>query len=106
MNDLLARAQLTGLSLLYIPSSGDIVYFDWTGDVHTEHVGIVEKAENVTVYIQNVAVLGKRILHILSTEQVNALLKSIDRKNPIEKRNYAVLVMVACLGMKAATLPI
>ena len=34
----------------YIPSPGDIIYFDWNGDGHTEHVGIVEKVENGTVY--------------------------------------------------------
>lgn len=34
----------------YVPSSGDIIYFDWNGDGHTEHVGIVEKVENGTVY--------------------------------------------------------
>lgn len=43
---------------------------------------------------------GERIAHMLSTEQVNALLKSIDRGNPIGKRNYAILVMAACLGMR------
>lgn len=43
---------------------------------------------------------GERIPHMLSTEQVNALLKSIDRGNPIGKRNYAILVMAACLGMR------
>lgn len=34
----------------YVPSPGDIIYFDWNGDGHTEHVGIVEKVENGTVY--------------------------------------------------------
>lgn len=34
----------------YIPSAGDIIYFDWNGDGHTEHVGIVERVENGTVY--------------------------------------------------------
>ena len=43
---------------------------------------------------------GERIPHMLSTEQVNTLLKSIDRGNPIGKRNYAILVMAACLGMR------
>lgn len=43
---------------------------------------------------------GERIPHMLSTEQVNTLLKSIDRGNPLGKRNYAVLVMAACLGMR------
>lgn len=43
---------------------------------------------------------GERIPHMLSTEQVNTLLKSIDRGNPIGKRNYAILVTAACLGMR------
>lgn len=43
---------------------------------------------------------GERIPHMLSTEQVNALLKSIDRGNPVGKRNYAIIVMAACLGMR------
>ncbi len=43
---------------------------------------------------------GERVPHILSTEQVNILLNSIDRGNPIGKRNYAILVMAACLGMR------
>lgn len=34
----------------YIPSPGDIIYFDWNSDGHTEHVGIVERVENRTVY--------------------------------------------------------
>lgn len=34
----------------YVPSPGDIIYFDWNGDGHTEHVGIVERVENGTVY--------------------------------------------------------
>ncbi|MDO4173921.1 MAG: lysozyme family protein [Eubacteriales bacterium] len=34
----------------YIPSPGDIIYFDWNSDGHTEHVGIVERVENGTVY--------------------------------------------------------
>lgn len=34
----------------YVPSPGDIIYFDWNSDGHTEHVGIVEKVENGTVY--------------------------------------------------------
>lgn len=43
---------------------------------------------------------GERIPHMLSTEQVNTLLNSIDRRNPIGKRNYAIIVMAACLGMR------
>ena len=34
----------------YIPSPGDIIYFDWNSDGHTEHIGIVERVENGTVY--------------------------------------------------------
>mgnify|MGYP001028455715 FL=1 len=43
---------------------------------------------------------GERIPHMLSTEQVNTLLKSIDRGNTVGKRNYAIIVMAACLGMR------
>ena len=43
---------------------------------------------------------GERIPHMLSTEQVNILLDSIDRGNPIGKRNYAIIMMAACLGMR------
>ena len=34
----------------YEPQSGDIIFFDWEGDGSTDHVGIVEKCENGTVY--------------------------------------------------------
>ncbi|MGF7017279.1 cell wall-associated NlpC family hydrolase [Lachnospiraceae bacterium PF1-21] len=34
----------------YTPSPGDIIFFDWQGDGITDHVGIVEKCENGTVY--------------------------------------------------------
>ncbi len=34
----------------YIPNSGDIIFFDWEGDGHSDHVGIVEKVENGIVY--------------------------------------------------------
>lgn len=34
----------------YTPSSGDIIFFDWEGEGTTDHVGIVEKLENGTVY--------------------------------------------------------
>ena len=34
----------------YEPKVGDIVFFDWEGDGTTDHVGIVEKCENGTVY--------------------------------------------------------
>lgn len=43
---------------------------------------------------------GERIAHMLSSEQVNTLLKCIDRGNPLGKRNYAILVTAACLGMR------
>ena len=43
---------------------------------------------------------GERIPHMLTTEQVNILLDSIDRGNPIGKRNYAIIMMAACLGMR------
>ena len=32
------------------PSAGHIIFFDWEGDGVTDHVGIVERAENGTVY--------------------------------------------------------
>ena len=34
----------------YEPSAGQIIFFDWEGDGETDHVGIVEKYENGTVY--------------------------------------------------------
>lgn len=34
----------------YEPKAGDIIFFDWEGDGSTDHVGIVEKCENGTVY--------------------------------------------------------
>lgn len=34
----------------YEPNAGDIIFFDWNGDGTTDHVGIVEKCENGTVY--------------------------------------------------------
>lgn len=34
----------------YEPVSGDIIFFDWNSDGITDHVGIVEKTENGTVY--------------------------------------------------------
>ena len=34
----------------YEPKVGDIIFFDWEGDGTTDHVGIVEKCENGTVY--------------------------------------------------------
>ena len=32
------------------PSAGTIIFFDWEGDGETDHVGIVQKCENGTVY--------------------------------------------------------
>ena len=34
----------------YEPAPGTIIFFDWEGDGITDHVGIVEKCENGTVY--------------------------------------------------------
>ena len=34
----------------YIPNSGDIIFFDWEVDGQVNHVGIVEKVENNTIY--------------------------------------------------------
>jgi len=34
----------------YTPKAGDIIFFDWEGDNSSDHVGIVEKVENDTVY--------------------------------------------------------
>ena len=34
----------------YIPKTGDIIFFDWQQDGHTDHVGIVEKIENNQIY--------------------------------------------------------
>lgn len=34
----------------YEPQAGNIIFFDWKGDGITDHVGIVEKCENGTVY--------------------------------------------------------
>lgn len=34
----------------YEPKVGDIIFFDWEGDGTTDHVGIVDKCENGTVY--------------------------------------------------------
>jgi len=34
----------------FTPSAGHIIFFDWEGDGETDHVGIVEKMENGTVY--------------------------------------------------------
>ena len=30
----------------YVPMTGNIIFFDWQRDGHTDHVGIVEKVEN------------------------------------------------------------
>lgn len=34
----------------YAPAPGDIIFFDWNGDGKANHVGIVEKEKNGTVY--------------------------------------------------------
>ena len=34
----------------YTPKTGDIIFFDWDGDGISDHVGIVERVENPTVY--------------------------------------------------------
>lgn len=34
----------------YIPNPGDIIFFDWEVDGQVNHVGIVEKVENNTIY--------------------------------------------------------
>ena len=34
----------------YIPNSGDIIFFDWENDGHSDHVGIVEKIEKGYIY--------------------------------------------------------
>ena len=34
----------------YEPQAGDIIFFDWEGDGETDHVGLVERVENGTVY--------------------------------------------------------
>lgn len=39
-----------GKTALMNQKVGDIIFFDWEGDGTTDHVGIVEKCENGTVY--------------------------------------------------------
>ena len=34
----------------FTPETGQIIFFDWEGDGETDHVGIVERVENGTVY--------------------------------------------------------
>ena len=34
----------------FVPNPGDIIFFDWENDGSADHVGIVEKVENNTVY--------------------------------------------------------
>lgn len=34
----------------YLPQSGDIIFFDWENDGTSDHVGIVEKTENSTIF--------------------------------------------------------
>ncbi|MCG4663141.1 lysozyme family protein [[Clostridium] innocuum] len=34
----------------YIPKSGDLIFFDWQNDNNPDHVGIVERVDNNTIY--------------------------------------------------------
>lgn len=34
----------------YVPKSGDIIFFDWEQDGHTDHVGIVENSDGKNIY--------------------------------------------------------
>jgi len=43
---------------------------------------------------------GKRIPSVWKTEDVKKMLASIDRANPTEKRDYAILLLVTRLGMR------
>lgn len=43
---------------------------------------------------------AERVPHVLSADDVRKILSSIDRGSPIGKRNYAILVMAAMLGMR------
>lgn len=43
-----ARGRLMDASS--VPSPGDLIFFDWGGDGHVDHVGIVEDVANGTVY--------------------------------------------------------
>ena len=49
----------------YEPKVGDIIFFDWEGDGTTDHVGIVEKCENGTVYEEYIL---SRIMEIIAAE--------------------------------------
>ena len=35
----------------YLPRPGDVIFFDWNGNVTLNHVGIVEKVEGKVIYI-------------------------------------------------------
>ena len=43
---------------------------------------------------------SERIPHWLTADEVNKLLSSIDRGSPLGKRDYAVIIMAATLGMR------
>lgn len=34
----------------YVPKSGDVIFFDWEQDGHTDHVGIVENSDGKNIY--------------------------------------------------------
>ena len=34
----------------YLPQPGDVIFFDWNGDMVPDHVGIVEKVESGVIY--------------------------------------------------------
>ncbi len=36
--------------LPYAPNPGDLIFFDWDSSGDTDHVGIVERVENGTIY--------------------------------------------------------
>lgn len=41
-----------------------------------------------------------RLPAVFTTEEVGALLGTVDRSNPLGKRDYAILVLAACLGLR------
>lgn len=43
---------------------------------------------------------GEKIAHVMSKENVQKLLDSIDRGSPVGKRDYAIILMSAMLGMR------
>ena len=34
----------------YLPRPGDVIFFDWNGDIVLDHVGIVEKVDGGVIY--------------------------------------------------------